>query len=174
MLFNKIYKIILEQNKINNIEYVVPISNYQMGQIIASHLIINYNKNMNNDFNNLKKLLYDDQMKWFLYKIDDNIVACAACKHDLYWNSLYINQLFSFKKGYGAKLLLYLLKLNYNIIYLNSDWSQKESLNYYYRQTIFNLTEYIVDRQYYKVHYFYQNKKLNDIKLQQFIQEQFI
>ena len=42
-------------------------------------------------FNNLKKLLYDDEMKWYLYKINDNIVACAACKHDLYWNSLYIN-----------------------------------------------------------------------------------
>lgn len=129
---------------------------------------------MNNDFNNLKKLLYDDEMKWYLYKINDNIVACAACKINLKWNSFFINELFSFKKGFGAKLLLYLLNLNYNIIYLNSDWTQADTLNQYYRQPKFNLTEYLCDRDFYKVHYFYKNNNLSKTMLKRFIEMEFI
>lgn len=154
-------------------QQIIQISNSQMSQIIAKHSIINYNSNMNNDFINLKKLLYDDQMIWFLYKNNNNIVSCSACKENNKWNSLYINELFSFQKGFGAKLLLYLLNLNYNIIYLNSDWSQPESLNQYYRQSKFDLTEYVYKRDFYDVHYFYKNKTLNKRLLTKFIEEEF-
>lgn len=164
---------LLQKLENNNSQQIISITNYQMSQIIASHQIQNNNSNMNNDFINLKKLLYDDQMKWYIFKSNNNIVACAACKENNIWNSLYINELFSFQKGFGALLLLHLLNLNYNIIYLNSDWSQPESLNQYYRQSKFNLTEYVYKRDFYDVHYFYKNKTLNKRLLTKFIEEEF-
>ena len=98
-----------------------------MEKIIDSNLINNNNKRIDENFSNLRKLFYDNKIFWYLAKNKNNeIVACAGCKNEKF-NSLYINELFSFQSGYGSKLLLYILNFstNYNIIFLNSDWSDK-------------------------------------------------
>lgn len=155
-----------------NKEDFIEVSTAEMKQIINSGAIENKNSR-NAGLNNLTKLLYDDSIKWYLYKNGDKIVACAACRENKNPDSLYINQICSFEKGFGAKLLTNILNLNnYAIIYLNSDWSQGDSLNSYYRKPEFGLTEYIKDDS--KIHYFYKNKTLEDKELQKFITNSFI
>ena len=169
MRFNTLYKLILES--IENQKNIQKVSNSQIEQLISSGAIKNNNDRISG-LGNLTKLLYDDKIQWYIYKVNDKVVACAACRPSNLQNinGLYINQLFGFEKGYGSKLLSYILALpNYDIIFLNSDWTQAESLNDYYRRYEFGLTEYICDRDTYKVHYFYKNHNLSQQDLNNFI-----
>jgi len=167
--FNELYnKIILESIKDGKISLI---SKNEIKKIIDNNEIENENSRIKN-FNNLTKLFYSNDIDYYVVKDSEGkIRACAGCAKRFH-NSYYINELFSFRKGYGSLLLHYLLSLNYDIIYLNSNWEEEESLNGYYRRPEFGLTETTYKRSDDKiVHYFYLNKKLNEEELQEFIKD---
>ena len=110
---------------------------------------------------------------WWILEKGDRILACAACS-DEFHNSMFINEICSFVKGAGSKLLLRLLEFkNYDIIYLNADWTQP-GLEGYYRRPEFGFEEKDVEKGGKTTCWFYKNFKLNEYELQAFSKRKFI
>ena len=83
---------------------------------------------------------YDNNHKFYCL-IENNILLAAASiqQNKLGLNDLYINEIQSFQKGYGQKLIQELL--NYNNIWLMAEPGNKKLITYY-RQ--FNLNEFVL------------------------------
>lgn len=146
-------------------------SNSEAGEMVASGKIKPSGK-ISKEF--IQKALWNDESTWYVLEDDEDKVLSAMTTTEVE-DSLLIGEFMSFQKGAGSKLLLYVLSLDYDMIYMFADWSQPESLLEYYRSEKFGLTERIMKNDpSHDTHYFYLNKKLSVKELEKFIDRNFI
>lgn len=146
-------------------------SNSEAGEMVASGKIKPSGR-ISKEF--IQKALWNDESTWYVLEDDEGEVLSAITAVEVE-GSLLIEEFMSFQKGSGAELLLYVLSLDYNMIYMFADWSQPESLLEYYRDKKFGLTERTMKNSPdHDTHYFYLNKKLSHKELEKFIDRNFI
>lgn len=137
---------------------IVKYSDKQVSDLLDN--IDNTNKYL--DLNQFKKLLSSNILWCALVNGNNCLALCAIKKNKLGTNDYYVNELGSFQKGAGKRLLNYILS-KFDNIWLMSEPGKSELVNYY-RQ--FGLKEFRLDDNIYKVpvYYFYKGSdKLVDL-----------
>ena len=148
-------------------ENLQEISKDEVIEIIKN--IPNFNKNSNVNVEQFTKLI-NDKVEWVGVFNKEHCTALAALRENtLKLHDIAINELQSFEKGAGQKLLQAIID-EFNCVWLLSRPGNDKLLDYY-RQ--FNLKEYVLpaEKSIYNVntHFFY--KAFDDVKMTQAIRD---
>ena len=165
--FNKIYLDIISEQAFT----IVPIDKSKLEKMLEQKRLIIKNKRYNEKC--LNKFFIDNTPDTIFYVLkDDNVIkaiAIAAIKNKI-CRLNYVLSLIS-GHGYGKALINYFLNQPYKLIYLNSKWSDPNSLWNYYRNPSFRMKEYINPIS--NDHWFYKNRMFTFDRMHKYITENF-
>lgn len=155
-IFEKTYlKIILEST--DNIV----ISKIEIDELKEA-LLNNLNQKLNT--RNITKYFADNVE---CYALKNNNVIKAICIVSIKNNICFIKELTCLESGheYSKQLLKYMLNQPFKLIYLCADWTSSDKLIAFYKNQIFNLTEYVSRS---GIHWFYKNRMMTKDNMNNF------